>query len=1052
MSDVRQLTHRLIRASAGTGKTFQLSNRYLGILAKATLPSEILATTFTRKAAGEILDRIMLRLAEAAMSQDQLDELNQHIEGPALTSAECRDSLSLLINNLHRLQVKTLDSFFIKIAQCFSFELGFPPAWQIIEEQEDRRLRDLAIGKVFSMNSVDDVVSIVHLLHKGESVRSVHDSMLGIVNLLYKLYVETDDSAWHSIKQLPGPSQQDIVTAIESIEKFDTKNKIAIKAIAGNLSDFANQDWSSFLKKGMAKKIAEGAIKFSTIEIPDDLEAAFKVLIQQAKSASFNRIIQQTEGAFKLLQHFDQEYRNLKQAHRGFRFEDITQSLAMQPEDNDPQKLSFRMDAKINHLLLDEFQDTSSQQWQVLRPLAQRVTQQSTGRSYFCVGDMKQAIYGWRGGVAEIFDAVDSELPDLKKEGLAQSFRSSIPVIETVNQIFDRLESHPKPDRALEGIRYWKRFFEPHSTARKNLPGHVTLETAWLDLEGKPSDSTVLDLTAKRIQEITQKNSNLTIGVLVRTNAMVGRVIYKLRKLGIAASEEGGNPLIDSAAVQLVLSFLELIDHPHDKIAAYHVVNSELGKLLGLTDPNSPEQIGPIVAELRRKLLVDGYGPVVEHWASSLRPLCNDHEYQRLEQLIQLAYAYQSKATLRTGDFVSFIEIEKVSEPASSKVRVMNVHQSKGLQFDVVILPELDKQLLGQTPDFVVERKDPLSPVTAVCRYTSQEIQALLPDRFKKMFADSTRQQVVEQLCVLYVALTRAKHSMHLLIQPAKLNEKSIPLTIAGLLRSALSETAECGENQVLYETGNPEWIEDLSVDASATNEEALSSELKRLPIRMQASGKRKRGLTRVSPSSLEGGGRHRLQQILESGSNQRGMLYGSVMHAWFEEITWLEQELPSEERLRRIATQLAGRQINFETTKQQFDQHVKSSNAKKILSLEAYAQSWSQLQQSLGDSVDFDFEVSNEHQFMTLDQDKVMTGSIDRLVLVKNQDKIVAADIIDYKTDHIADAEQLQQKIEYYRPQIHAYRDTVSSLYNLPIELTRCQLYFLAADQLIQL
>ncbi|MGY8767987.1 MAG: UvrD-helicase domain-containing protein [Pirellulales bacterium] len=1052
MSDTVQLSHRLIRASAGTGKTFQLSNRYLGILSKEILPSEILATTFTRKGAGEILDRIMLRLAESAQSQKQLDELNQYIEGPSLTAQECRDTLWLLIKNLHRLQVKTLDSFFIKIAQCFSFELGFPPAWRIIEDQEDKRLRILAIGKVFSMNSVDDVVSIVHLLHKGESVSSVHESMLNTVNMLYKLYVETDNSAWHSIDKLPSPSQQEIVAAIDSIEKYDPENKKIIDALAIGLTDFANQNWDNFLGKGMAKKVAEGATKFHRVEIPDGVDAAFQVLLQQAKSSIFNRIIQQTEGAYELLQHFDREYRKLKQAHRGFRFEDITQSLARQPEKNDPQKLSFRMDAKINHLLLDEFQDTSSQQWQVLRPLAQRVTQQSTGRSYFCVGDMKQAIFGWRGGVAEIFDAVDSELPDLKKEGLAQSFRSSTPVIDTVNQVFDRLEMHPNSGRILDGIQYWKKLFVTHSTARKELQGLVTLETAWFDLEGETTDKTVLDLAAQRIQEITQKNSALTIGVIVRTNAMVGRIIYALRKLGITASEEGGAPLVDSAAVQLLLSLFELIDHPHNQVAAYHVANSELGELLGLTDSKSPERIGPVVAKLRRNLLAQGYGPVVDHWASCLLPQCNDHECSRLEQFIQLAYSFQTQVTLRTEDFVSFVETKKVSDPASSKVRVMNVHQSKGLQFDVVILPELDKLIARKVPDFVVERKDPLSPVTAVCRYANQGIQDLLPERFQKMFADSKRQQVVEDLCVLYVALTRAKHSMHLFIQPAKAKQKTIPLTLAGLLRTALNDSGECGENQILYQTGDPDWMESLSGDPHSTDEQTSNSVLKRLLIQMQASGKRKRSLVRVSPSSLEGGGVHRLQQVLQSGGNQRGMLYGSVMHAWLEQIQWLEEERPSEKQLRRIATQIAGRQIEFGPAKKQFDQHLQSASAKNILSLETYSKSWALLQKSLSNLVEFDFEVRNEHQYMTLDQGKVMTGSIDRLVLVKKQDKIVAADIIDYKTDHIADAAELQHKIEYYRPQVHAYRDTVSSLYNLTVNSMRCQLYFLAADQLVQL
>ena len=79
-----------------------------------------------------------------------------------------------------------------------------------------------------------------------------------------------------------------------------------------------------------------------------------------------------------------------------------------------PERLAFRLDGGIRHVLLDEFQDTSPSQWRVLRSLAQSVTAKGGG-SFFCVGDAKQAIYGWRGGVAEIFDALDGELTGSKQ-------------------------------------------------------------------------------------------------------------------------------------------------------------------------------------------------------------------------------------------------------------------------------------------------------------------------------------------------------------------------------------------------------------------------------------------------------------------------------------------------------------------------------------------------------------------------------------------------------------------------------------------------------------
>src|SRR5689334_7619427 len=108
--------------------------------------------------------------------------------------------------------------------------------------------------------------------------------------------------------------------------------------------------------------------------------------------------------------------------------------------------MAFRLDGGIRHLLLDEFQDTAPPQWRVLRPLAEGVVN-GRGGTFFCVGDGKQAIYGWRGGVAEIFDCLEDQLPALAKKELAQSYRSSQPVIDSVNQVFQNLTRHSNLDQ-----------------------------------------------------------------------------------------------------------------------------------------------------------------------------------------------------------------------------------------------------------------------------------------------------------------------------------------------------------------------------------------------------------------------------------------------------------------------------------------------------------------------------------------------------------------------------------------------------------------------------
>ena len=166
---VPSFSNDLIRASAGTGKTFALSNRYLQLLASGVSCESILATTFTRKGAGEILDRIIQRLSSAAMDSDKATELSEQIEY-ALDSSRAQKILADLVGNLHRLQIGTLDSFFHRIAQSFTFELNLPESWSIVQEQQINLLRDTAIQDILRNQSV---LQLVRLMNKGEAQRRV---------------------------------------------------------------------------------------------------------------------------------------------------------------------------------------------------------------------------------------------------------------------------------------------------------------------------------------------------------------------------------------------------------------------------------------------------------------------------------------------------------------------------------------------------------------------------------------------------------------------------------------------------------------------------------------------------------------------------------------------------------------------------------------------------------------------------------------------------------------------------------------------------------------
>ena len=127
--------HRLYLASAGTGKTYKLTGHFLKLLLEGAEPGGILATTFTRKAAGEILDRVLQRLVDGATDPEKLEDLSRNV-GIAVTAEDCSALLTRLVRQLDRLQVRTIDAFFVQLGKLFALDLGLHAGWSIADEQQ----------------------------------------------------------------------------------------------------------------------------------------------------------------------------------------------------------------------------------------------------------------------------------------------------------------------------------------------------------------------------------------------------------------------------------------------------------------------------------------------------------------------------------------------------------------------------------------------------------------------------------------------------------------------------------------------------------------------------------------------------------------------------------------------------------------------------------------------------------------------------------------------------------------------------------------------------
>jgi len=1089
------LTHTVIRASAGTGKTFQLTNRYLALAAAGRPLDEILATTFTRKAAGEILDRLIFRLADAATDPARLAELAVHIashsdtngsgasDDPELLShAQAMRLLRRLLHGLHRLRVGTLDSFFIQMVRGFSLDLGFPPGWKICDEIEDRQNRIEAVRRILSEGKTEDVVRLMHMLHKGEVRRGVSQQLLDLVTGLWSLFRESDKDAWTQLKRLPFPPDDLIRQSLVGFESAQLPKHKSFEKARNKSLDLATQsDWLAFLASGLIGKIIEGEETYYKKEIPPELIQASGPLIQAARAHLLNMIVDQNEATYELLSRFDEVYSRMKATSRRYRFEDMTAALALQNVSGNVDEISYRLDGNVEHLLLDEFQDTAPLQWRVLEPFARRITGSGTpGRNtFFCVGDVKQAIYGWRGGVAEIFDSVEQSLDGLTVESLNQSFRSSPPVIETVNRIFSRLVGNPSlsDEEHSEAAARWAQRFQHHETARTELVGFCRLSTAPIaetpeqpeDPDGSSSkgpkgpskaeqEVATLDHASELIAQLSAAVPENSIGVLVRKNKTVGRLIALLHRKGVDASEEGGNPLTDSQGVNLILSALKIAEHPGDTAARFHVATSLLGRILEFEEYANDEAASRLAIRLRRRIADEGYGKTIRALAHHTAKSCDARDWTRVEQFIELAYAYESRATDRIDDFLFFVELQRVESPTSAPVRVMTVHQSKGLQFDVVVLPELDEKLEGQPARSVVDRPNPAAPATRICRYVNQKERRLLPEPFQKMFGSEKRRRIEESLCVLYVAITRAVHGLYMITPPPSDSEKSLPKTWAGLLRGALAEEGPHSENSVLFECGDPNWLDRLPASApplaesdptARTEQEDAAPTIVRLRSSKEVTP---RGLEHETPSQLEGGRRVDLSKRLgiEQG---RGREWGTVVHAMFETIGWIDQTEPDENAALEAARIAAPRAFEDQELLNALRRYIASSTVLRVLSLSEYAKPSPDqatpvhLQSNLSSP---SWKVLRERPFAVRRGTSLLKGSIDRLVVLFDGDRPVGADIVDFKTDNVDPAnrpDEFQRITAHYEPQLQAYREAAAILYGLPKQQVSARLLFVGSD-----
>ncbi len=1029
MAEMVSIEPRLVRASAGTGKTRDLSTRYISLLAQGETPDKILATTFTRKAAAEIRERIFLRLSQAAQSSERANELGSEIEQRGFMPQDAAGLLKRLTENQHRLMITTLDALFISMAQSFSLELSLPLHWQVASDQDTERMREVAINSLLEHDDGKSLLEVVGLLRPGELPRAVHRDVVDSVVALYRFYLASDLDAWswlESDNDKPAESLELVGEALQSysvpLTKAGTPDQRITKLVASLLETVAEQDWKAFGKMSAVNSVLDGQCQFYGKILDDSLVSSIGILLLHARYSFKIRHSARLTGVRELLALYDKAYRAVVRRMAMLTFDDVKQSLQENQITGNLEPLYYRLDSRINHLLLDEFQDTSMSEWRILTPIADEVLSRPAERSFFCVGDIKQAIYGWRGGVAEIFGSIEDRWTHLRPETKHVTYRCAPAIVSFVNDLFGSLESLECTQEYIGAIRSWCQRFEPHLAAQSEKSGQVRVhETV--------GDSSPIDTAVDLVANLHNEYPFASIGVLVRRNKTVSELLARFSEShpALTVSEEGAVRITDSPLVRALMSLLIAIDQPADSLAVYHVLQSGLATTLSVPLVENAMD-AHWCEDVRDKLLSQGYGPTMSQWSDCLLPQCSQLDAQRIEQLLEQAYLYDERRTPKITEFVALVENMAVELPTESSIRVMSLHKSKGLEFDIVVLPELETSIRVNSQDVLVGQESPIGEIQRIALSAGGgEFERKLIPELGLMYEAKQAALVTESLSLLYVGVTRPRQILQIVLPPGEVTSGSKVLSAAKIISEQYtlrsSESVIFGQERVFIEKSNDERTR-IRVPVNGRGQEQGMQPLE--------SGRMR--LDRVSPSKLQQQVRLLDPRVTREGRQARER--GTALHLLFESVEWIETfsvdsvqasalfGQVDEDRIAEITEEfsalLCNRVISTELSKERFgkEEHV---------------------------------ELRREQSFAVRDGEQLVSGVIDRLVVGYQSEEPMWAEITDFKSDKLTSPEVLKEKIERYEGQMKLYVQAVRALLGAPVRVV-AKLLFLDGPTVITL
>lgn len=867
----------ILKASAGTGKTYRLSLEFIASLVQGVDFKDILVMTFTKKATAEIKERILTFLKEICENPEKKDEIEKNLqniygEDFSFNLKKMERIYKNIIENKDKLKIYTIDSFTNTI-----FKKAIAPylkiySYEIIDEEENRKILIKTFEKLFENREDFNFFKGFLEDNSEKNMDKYVDLIKKIVDQRWKMIVIGDK--FSTKERYEYKSSRELLDrmgeVLEDISRIKGKPFLELLKnysqgyfTSSDRENFLLDRYPDFLKNNIWNGVKVRSKKGDIDSQLEDLNYLYEEFKNNLSKELYNSlVIPYEEKLLKVFEKIYSIYDEIKFREKRFTFTDLScytfkyledRELGFIDENGLTDEFFEIIDGKLKSVFIDEFQDTSVLQWRILKNILAK------SENIICVGDEKQSIYGWRGGEKKLFENL-SHIISAEEEELDTCFRSKQNIVDYTNEIFRELSQESLNIFPLEN--QWK--FNEVNYRKDKSGGLIQL------ILSKDENISSLDMMIDEIEKNFSNNYS-GVGILARTKKTLERIAFSLGERGIPYTLESDSSIVENRGIGGFYSlicwlvkkdFLALLDFlrsdlinlsaPQLKNIIENRLEIENSLYSGEGDFRENSEIFIPLQELYKNYL-NYHGETEFLTYELIKNIGLGERFQSNEDTLNIYgfykllkdYKYFSDFLIEYEENSKKDKFKKLTIGNDNSISLMTIHKSKGLEFDSLFyfVTKSSSRTNSNDMEFYLNLDNTYSEVNSYL-ITNTKFNNILENIEDIHYLEDERiKREHEEINNLYVALTRPKNNLFLVIDSIEDIEKGMfnnLLTNRDRGELLLSESKDISENRGIefkIDLSTPELLH--KKDITESKQEALD---KIYSHTLQLEGKRIRG------------------------------------------------------------------------------------------------------------------------------------------------------------------------------------------------------------------